>query len=304
MVEITGEIPIIILAFISGLVVTLLSLGYVYRTSFPMSFMWFLSGAIFIMIFLSVNAFILGYTDERSINTNTIILAEEVAQNITLTHYNVTTGSTNWVMSNVRPFIGESLTSSSSLIGDTINSVCLKLSKVGSPTGNAVIGVWSNSANPTSSNFLAQFGTQNVASLTTTPTLYCYEFSDYTLASGEIVGIYHNTGSAGTQPQITADNTDPFDGVNTHLRYFQNSAWTNQLGNDFTANMTYTVEIDGEDAIEIKSHDTVGNTPIVYAIKVLDENGEYTAEPTFVGIMLLMLALSFVMIGILIERFN
>lgn len=40
----------------------------------------------------------------------------------------------------------------------------------------------------------------------------------------------------------------------------------------------------------------------VYPLKVQDSNGDYTAEPNFTGIMLIMLALSFIMIGVLIER--
>lgn len=40
----------------------------------------------------------------------------------------------------------------------------------------------------------------------------------------------------------------------------------------------------------------------VYPIKVQDEFGEYTMQPTFIGIMLIVVSLSFIMVGVLIER--
>ena len=40
----------------------------------------------------------------------------------------------------------------------------------------------------------------------------------------------------------------------------------------------------------------------VYPLKVQDGNGDYTLEPTFGGMMLIVLSIAFIMIGILIER--
>jgi hypothetical protein len=45
-------IPLVMLLFVFGLSTALLALGYIYRTSFPMSFMWFITGAIFLLLFL------------------------------------------------------------------------------------------------------------------------------------------------------------------------------------------------------------------------------------------------------------
>lgn len=65
MVEIATDIPIIILGFISSIIIALLTLGYIYRTSFPMSTFWFLSGSILLIIFISVNTISIG-----SLNVN------------------------------------------------------------------------------------------------------------------------------------------------------------------------------------------------------------------------------------------
>jgi hypothetical protein len=46
-------IPLVILAFVTGICALILALGYIYRTSFPMSFMWFITGAILLLIFVT-----------------------------------------------------------------------------------------------------------------------------------------------------------------------------------------------------------------------------------------------------------
>lgn len=75
MVLIASDIPLLIIGLIASFVVILLSLGYVYRSSFPMSTMWFISGAIFLLIFMSVNTISIGYTDERDRLENSTITA-------------------------------------------------------------------------------------------------------------------------------------------------------------------------------------------------------------------------------------
>lgn len=55
------EIPFLVLmGIVTPFIVILLGLGYIYRTSFPMSFMWFLSGAILLLIFLGHDNITLG----------------------------------------------------------------------------------------------------------------------------------------------------------------------------------------------------------------------------------------------------
>lgn len=58
-------IPLVILVFVFGISTALLALGYIYRTSFPMSFMWFLVGAIFLLLFLVEDSIEL---DDRILN--------------------------------------------------------------------------------------------------------------------------------------------------------------------------------------------------------------------------------------------
>lgn len=76
MVFIPADMPIEILGFITAVCISLIVLGYIYRTSFPMSFIWFITGAIFILIFVTTNTISIGQlqTEQEYNNvTDTII---------------------------------------------------------------------------------------------------------------------------------------------------------------------------------------------------------------------------------------
>lgn len=76
MVNILADIPLLILGFISSILIALMVLGYIYRTSFPMSFIWFITGAIFLLIFVTTETISLGSLPTNQTydnNTDTII---------------------------------------------------------------------------------------------------------------------------------------------------------------------------------------------------------------------------------------
>lgn len=60
MVSILADMPIVILGFITSILIALMVLGYIYRTSFPMSFIWFITGVIFLLIFVTTETISLG----------------------------------------------------------------------------------------------------------------------------------------------------------------------------------------------------------------------------------------------------
>lgn len=76
MVTILPDMPLLILSFISAILIALMVLGYIYRTSFPMSFIWFITGVIFLLIFVTTETISLGALPVNQTydnNTNTII---------------------------------------------------------------------------------------------------------------------------------------------------------------------------------------------------------------------------------------
>lgn len=303
MVELISDMPIIILGFISAIITVLLTLGYIYRTTFPMSTFWFLSGAIFLIIFLTINTISIGYTEERSILTDSVHFP--AVEDNQLAHYNVSIGNADLVMrASSNNLGGERTTASSSLIGDTIDTVTVNLRKNGSPTGTYYVAVWDRAINPTNANMLHTFGTGNSALLTTSYQALSFTGDSYTITTDDVIGVFYSGGSAGNEVWIRYQSTpSSFDGTNTIFSFWNTGGlWSDVSAGDLTA--VFIQNVEGSDEITVNSYDTVGNSPITYDIKVIDENGLYTAEPTFIGIMLIILALSFIMIGILIERFN
>jgi len=55
-----SDIPIVILGFIMSIAIAMMALKYIYRTQFPMSFIWFMTGAILLVIFITTDTISLG----------------------------------------------------------------------------------------------------------------------------------------------------------------------------------------------------------------------------------------------------
>lgn len=115
----------------------------------------------------------------------------------------------------------EKLTASSVLIGETVSKLDLSIYKLGSPTGNADVGVFDSSA-----NLLFTFGTLDVSTLTGSGAWYSFENSDgYTLSANEYVGIRYTGGDSSNRviPQHD-DVSPPLDGTNSIWSRW-NGAW-------------------------------------------------------------------------------
>jgi hypothetical protein len=113
----------------------------------------------------------------------------------------------------------------SQLVGDKIDSITLRLQRVGSPTGTAEIGVFNEDT-----SVRKLFSTLNVTSLSTTYQDYEFklEASDlYTIQSGDRIGIKFNGGGPDNGIRVMIDRTttdDLFDGMNSQrVRY--ESSW-------------------------------------------------------------------------------
>lgn len=292
MVLIASEIPIIILGFITALITILLSLGYIYRTSFPMSTFWFLSGAIFLIILLSVNSITYGETfllDNIAETTN--------PNNQTLVYMNQTVGSTTTALnSGGNIFAGERVNNENSILQlKNMNCLDVNISKTGSPTGNMLIGVWSVNALPTAVNYNYLIDTVDVTTLNAGETKYsfCKTNGVYkTLQSGDIIGVFFNSGSAGNAINIFSSASDVFDSTNSVRITSTAGAFTTTT----TSDLKGAIYGNGFDVVTQNNYE-----PNYHSIPIKDE---LTGEPTFIGIMLMIISLSFIMIGILIEKFN
>lgn len=172
-------------------------------------------------------------------------------------HYSWTSG-TDWSVAwSGQSFVGEEVTASSALVGDTFNEMTVHLSKAGSPTGTYYVGVWSSSVTPTSGNYIALAGSGNAASLTTTGTDYSFTFDGHTLASGEVVGVFFSGGSSGNWIKVTIDTAGAFDGTNTRQTQYAGS-WTDNTPWDLR--MVLTQDVAAAEALHTYSYREVEYT--------------------------------------------
>lgn len=258
------DIPFIILAFVSAITLILPLIAYIFRTSFPPSFVMWLGGIIWLLIFFATDNITLGYTDERSILTENLITTSNSTSAIT--HMNTTGQGTGLVAIGTATtiFSGETAGASSSLNGDTYNIVQLDLSRTGSPTGLGYIAQYSTAVAPTSINYHCLIGIVDVSTISTSRTTYEFTKLDGNcqMQAGDSVGLFYNTGSVGNVInffQSTAGEGDLFDGANSFFSTY-GASWTSSSPRDKA--MAIALSATEDSIIETPSYETVGNTPI------------------------------------------
>lgn len=173
----------------------------------------------------------------------------------TVTHMKVTSGSgqahvgdtiTTIVGERVRPYIsGDPIPHGppcfgaegnceqifpSALTGKQINEITIRLSKVGSPTGTATIGVFDGSSGAVK----AGFGTKSVSTLTTTPSDYTFTLgSFYTLVANDRIGIIYSGGTTTSYVAVQLSDTEnAFDWASSTVSSFSASTGTWDTGQD------------------------------------------------------------------------
>lgn len=135
---------------------------------------------------------------------------------------------------------GEFVSPTSQLIGDRIDQITLQLAKVGTPTGNAVAGIFDSTG-----ILKRQFGTpQNVATIGTTFSNYVFALESaehYTLQPGDRIGIKYTGGNATkyVNVMVDANSADPFDGANSYRQWFTTS-WQSYTNEDMFMNLKQT----------------------------------------------------------------
>jgi hypothetical protein len=141
-----------------------------------------------------------------------------------VTHMSDTTVSFASLVSAPRQLMTEYVTATSQLVGDKIDSITLRLQKVGAPTGTAQVGIFNADL-----SVKKLFATINVATISTTPAEYESKLPAadplYTIAPGDRIGIKFIGGSAGAGINVTPDRSaaDPFDGNKSYRARYESS---------------------------------------------------------------------------------
>lgn len=140
-----------------------------------------------------------------------------------IVHMEDTTASAGYGVYVSKPGRAEYVTPNSQLVGDEIDSITLKLKRVGTISGTAEIGVFNSDL-----SVKKLFGTLDVSTLTTAYADYEFNLTGdelYTIEAGDRIGIKYTGGSATTwvAVMLDLDSADPFDGANSYAQYYQGS---------------------------------------------------------------------------------
>ncbi|MGI0005548.1 MAG: PQQ-dependent sugar dehydrogenase, partial [Nitrososphaera sp.] len=141
-----------------------------------------------------------------------------------VTHMSDTTSTFGSLTYSGRQVNAEYAGASSQLLGDRIDSVTLRLQKIGSPSGIAEVGVFNDNL-----SVKKLFGTVTMAALSASYADYEFKLSGgelYTIQPGDRLGVKFAGGSsgAGVNVMIDRDAAGPFDGASSQrVRY--ESGW-------------------------------------------------------------------------------
>ena len=149
-----------------------------------------------------------------------------------ITHMSDTTATAGYGVYALKPARAEFVSTTSQLVGDKIDSVTLKLKRVGAIAGTAEIGVFN-----TDLSVKKSFSTLDVTTLTTAYADHTFKLANndlYTIQAGDRIGIKYSGGSATSwlSVMLDLDPSAPFDGTNSYLDYYQSGAWQHSLDRD------------------------------------------------------------------------
>ncbi len=131
-------------------------------------------------------------------------------------------------------YVTQYVSSGSSLVGKEINTIEVWMSKTGNPTDNITIGVFD-----TNRNLIKEFGSIDATTLSLSIKKYAFTIQDiYKIRFNDYIGIAYNGGNASNYVIIRADNTDPFDGVDSYrCRYV--TSWACSTSEDLAVSLAY-----------------------------------------------------------------
>jgi hypothetical protein len=138
------------------------------------------------------------------------------------------------------------VTNSSELVGDSIDSITLRMKSVGTINGTAEIGVLNEDL-----SVKKLFGTLDVTTLTPTYTDYEFNLIEgdeelYTIEPGDRIGIKYEGGSLESTSWVSVmldlEPEDPFDGANSYLQYHHQGLWQQSPDRDLYLTLVQTHE--------------------------------------------------------------
>lgn len=154
---------------------------------------------------------------------------------VTVTQMNDTTASKGLSDYSGRPIVAEYASSTSFLVGKSIDTITVDLRTVHSPSGPIQVGIFKSDL-----SVKQLFGTIDASTVTTKFKQYTVSLpapQSYKIQSGDRIGIKFTGGSPSKYIEIMTDDTNSFDGTNSYLTLYTKH-WENQTKKDLTMTLT------------------------------------------------------------------
>lgn len=141
------------------------------------------------------------------------------------------TGSGNTVLlhSGADTIAAEKFTAAAQVNNVNFDEICLTLSKSGSPTGSATVGVFDGSG-----NVVSTFASLDVSTLDTGKEELCFHGNPHTMGTDDYVGIEYTGGDISNRVDVWRSSAADYDGSNA-----VNSAWDGAAWNDLSGDLAF-----------------------------------------------------------------
>lgn len=165
---------------------------------------------------------------------------ENACASFPVVHMAAPTASAGYGVHAAKPVRVEHVTAESQLVGDKVDSVTLRLKKVGDISGTAEVGVFNGDLSAKK-----LFGTLDVSTLTASYADREFKLAGselYTIQPGDRIGIKYVGGSANTwvAAMLDLDPAGPFDGAASHHQHYQSGAWQSNTDRDLYMTLKQT----------------------------------------------------------------
>jgi glucose/arabinose dehydrogenase len=156
----------------------------------------------------------------------------QTSQSFPIVHMSDTTDTLGIVSYSTRPIHAEYVAASSALVGDRVDSITIRLSRAGSPTGTVEVGVFNENL-----SVKKLFGTMQASSLSSIYQDYEFKLSGadlYTIQSGDRIGVKFTGGDVSNTILVMTDKDapDPFDGSNSYRTHYIDGVWRDYTSYD------------------------------------------------------------------------
>ena len=160
---------------------------------------------------------------------NSIAHADSIAVTTQMSDTTATYGLSTYAGRSIQ---SELITSTSALVGKSIDTITVSLKKQGLPSGTVKVGVFNSDR-----SVKQLFGSISASSIAGDYTQYTFSLTapqTYQIQAGDRIGIKFTGGSSSNFIAIMTDQTNAFDGTSSYLSYYSNNSWNSFTDADLT----------------------------------------------------------------------